>query len=109
MDNMIQDLISLAEGMIKKLKFILSVAEILPSSKFTEFEDGTNFPYKFATISRKMRRGLNKMYIENLKEEIEEWNKELVKMKKTRESIKKRIMEDEEGESSNKKIKGNEE
>ena len=47
------------------------MAEILPRSNITKFEDGTNFPYKFCTVFQKMRRELNKTIVQTLKEEID--------------------------------------
>ena len=83
------------------------MTEKLPRSDITKFEDGTNFPYKFSTIFRKMRRELNKTIVQTLNEEIEEWTAEIARLKKLKsEHMKKRAMKDE-GEPSNKKIKGN--
>ena len=102
-----EDLISLAEEMIKKTDFLLFVAEILPTSNITEFEDGTNFSYKFSTIFRKMRRELNKIYVQTLRDENEEWVAEIARLKSTQEHMKKKRAMNDEGESSNKKMKGN--
>ena len=107
MDALFKDLISLAEEMIKKTDFLLSVAEILPTSNITEFEDGTNFPYKFCTIFQKMRRELNKIYVQTLRDENEEWIAEIARLKSTQEHMKKKRAMKDEGESSNKKMKGN--
>ena len=105
--SLFEELIFLAEENIKKTKSLLSMAEILPRSNITKFEDGTNFPYKFSTIFRKMRRELNKTIVQTLNEEIEEWTAEIARLKKLKsEHMKKRAMKDE-GEPSNKKIKEN--
>ena len=53
-----------------------------------------------------MRRELNKIYVQTLTKEIEEWAAEIARLKCTQEHEKKRAMKDE-GESSNKKMKGN--
>ena len=54
-----------------------------------------------------MRRELNKTIVQTLNEEIEEWTAEIARLKKLKsEHMKKRAMKDE-GEPSNKKIKGN--
>ena len=80
--SLIEDLISLAkESMKKKTKSLLSMAEILLRSNITKFEDGTNFPYKFSTIFRKVRRELNNIIVQTLNEEIEEWKAEITRLK----------------------------
>ena len=72
------------------------MAEILPRFNITEFEDGTNFPYKFSTIFQKMRRELNKNIVQTLNEEIEEWTTEIARQKKLKsENMKKMTMENE--------------
>ena len=58
------------------------MAEILRRSNITKFEDRTNFPYKFSTIFRKVRRELNKTIVQRLNEEIEEWIAEIARLKK---------------------------
>ena len=105
--SLIEDLISLAEESMKKTESLLSMAEILPRSNITEFEDGTNFPYKFSTIFQKMRRELNKIYVQTLRDENEEWVAEIARLKSTQEHMKKKRAMNDEGESSNKKMKGN--
>ena len=69
-----EELIFLADENIKKTKSFQSMAEILPRSNITKFEDGMNFPYKFSTIFRKLRRELNKTIVQTLNVEIEEWS-----------------------------------
>ena len=72
------------------------MAEILPRSNITMFEDGTNFPYKFSIIFRKRRRELNKTIVQTLNEEIEEWTTETARLKKLKnEHMKKRAMKNE--------------
>ena len=105
--SLIEDLISCAEESMKKIESLLSMAEILPRSNIMEFKDGTNFPYKFSTIFRKVRRELNKTIVQTLKEEIEGWTTEISRVKKLKnEHMKKREMKNER-EPSNKKINGN--
>ena len=65
------------------------------------------FHTSFLQFFRKVKRELNKTIVQTLNEEIEEWTAETARLKKlTSEHMKKRAIKDE-GEPSNKKIKGN--